>query len=718
MHVLSAIAVFAISAGILLAAQSGCIGATLAGTDGSYDTPDTGLFERHTSVQTATEEWQIPDLTAACRIVDTLADTLFTGVLDTAYAAHGILSLTPLGNIEHNVFYDLHELTNIAIFNIRGHTYAAVTAPGNSAVQILNITNPSHITATDKIRDGGDLALSNVRSIAIFESGGHTYAAVAAPGEAAVQILNITDPSNITAAGNIRDGGSMVLGGAYDIAIFESGGHTYAAVAAFFDNGVQILNITNPSNITAAGSITDPNPNDDGRLFHSAESIATFKLGSHIYAAVTASITDSVEILNITNPSDITTVGRIKDFDPAESRTLNGAQSIATFKLDNHTYAAVTAPFEDGVQILNITNPSDITTAGSIRDSGLVGAHDITTFKSGGHTYAAVTAYDIDNVQILDITDPSHITAVSSIRDMGNLELKGPTGIVTFESGGHTYAAVAATDDNGVQIIRIDVTANPAASVITVGEGDTVVLSGPAIDPNADSITYTWSQTSPDSPLIAFANISAPSTTFIAPAVTEDTAFTLVLTAHDGTQPVTDTRQVTVKETSTAFITTWAVSDSDKSITLPMKGMYSILWGDGSYSPNVSGSQSHTYSTAGTYTVAVLGKGLESITLLDYSPNSRQLRSIEQWGDTEWTTMHNACTTHLTPPPPWCTTQLTRRTCQKSTTRATCSAVLPPLTATSPAGTSPLSPTWMACLQPPVPSTAISPAGTSPLSPT
>ena len=432
---LSAIAVFAISAGILLAAQSGCIGATLAGTDGSYDTPDTGLFERHTSVQTATEEWQIPDLTAACRIVDTLADTLFTGVLDTAYAAHGILSLTPLGNIEHNVFYDLHELTNIAIFNIRGHTYAAVTAPGNSAVQILNITNPSHITATDKIRDGGDLALSNVRSIAIFESGGHTYAAVAAPGEAAVQILNITDPSNITAAGNIRDGGSMVLGGAYDIAIFESGGHTYAAVAAFFDNGVQILNITNPSNITAAGSITDPNPNDDGRLFHSAESIATFKLGSHIYAAVTASITDSVEILNITNPSDITTVGRIKDFDPAESRTLNGAQSIATFKLDNHTYAAVTAPFEDGVQILNITNPSDITTAGSIRDSGLVGAHDITTFKSGGHTYAAVTAYDIDNVQILDITDPSHITAVSSIRDMGNLELKGPTGIVTFESG-------------------------------------------------------------------------------------------------------------------------------------------------------------------------------------------------------------------------------------------------------------------------------------------
>ena len=64
---------------------------------------------------------------------------------------------------------------------------------------------------------------------------------------------------------------------------------------------------------------------------------------------------------------------------------------------------------------------------------------------------------------------------------------------------------------------------------------------------------------------------------------------------------------VTVKE-HRPFITTWTATDSDKSITLPMKGMYSILWGDGSNSTNVSDSQSHTYSTAGTYTVTVLAR--------------------------------------------------------------------------------------------------------------
>ena len=176
----------------------------------------------------------------------------------------------------------------------------------------------------------------------------------------------------------------------------------------------------------------------------------------------------------------------------------------------------------------------------------------------------------------------------------------------------------------------------------TVGESDTVRLSGSAMDPDDDPITYTWSQTDPTTPLITFANASAPSTTFTAPSVTGDTVFTLVLTADDGTQSATDTLNVTVKETGTAFITTWTASDSDRSITLPMEGTYSILWGDDTYSADVGGSQSHTYGAAGTYTVIVLGEGLEYIRLYDDSANARQLRSIEQWGDTKWTTMDGA----------------------------------------------------------------------------
>ena len=110
-----------------------------------------------------------------------------------------------------------------------------------------------------------------------------------------------------------------------------------------------------------------------------------------------------------------------------------------------------------------------------------------------------------------------------------------------------------------------------------------------------------------------------------------------------GEEGHTRTLSVTVKE-HRPFITTWTASVSDRDITLPMVGTYSVLWGDGSSSTNVSDSQSHMYSVAGDYAVTVLGDGLKSISIYDSDdkPNALQLKSIDQWGDTRWTTMHEA----------------------------------------------------------------------------
>ena len=114
-----------------------------------------------------------------------------------------------------------------------------------------------------------------------FESGGGTYAAVASRDDHGVQILNITDPHSVTAAGSITDPGdhmnddAIELRGARGIAVFESGGGTYAAVAAQWDDGVQILNITDPYDVTAADGITDTGDLELKRAYR----IATFGVG-------------------------------------------------------------------------------------------------------------------------------------------------------------------------------------------------------------------------------------------------------------------------------------------------------------------------------------------------------------------------------------------------------------------------------------------------------
>ena len=338
-----------------------------------------------------------------------------------------------------------------------GDTALAGLLPGYAFAQ--SVTQTLNLTAAGSIDDSdGTLELEGATGIAVFESGGGTYAAVAAFGDFGVQILDITDPSNVTAAGSIGDAGALELDSPYGIATFESGGSTYAAVASFFDDGVQILNVTDPFSVTAAGSIDD----GDGTFeLDGARNIAIFESGGGTYAAVAAQRDNGVQILNITDPSNVTAAGSIGNTGTLE---LNGPYDIATFTSGGGTYAAVASFSDDSVQILDVTDPSNVTAAGSIDDSDgtfeLDGASGIAVFESGSGTYAAVAAYDDDGVQILNITDPFSVTAAGSINGTA-LELDGASGIAVFESGGSTYAAVASSNDNGVQILRLTVVSDP-----------------------------------------------------------------------------------------------------------------------------------------------------------------------------------------------------------------------------------------------------------------
>ena len=90
--------------------------------------------------------------------------------------------------------------------------------------------------------------------------GGSTYALVAAWNDNGVQIINITDPYNPTNASSITNSTSYpTLNGANSITTATIGGSTYALVTAFDDDGVQIINIDDPYNPTNASSITDGN---------------------------------------------------------------------------------------------------------------------------------------------------------------------------------------------------------------------------------------------------------------------------------------------------------------------------------------------------------------------------------------------------------------------------------------------------------------------------
>ena len=318
------------------------------------------------------------------------------------------------------------DTTTVVIDN---RTYLLVTVQGNNSVQIIEVTDPTRPQQVASLTDTDDLELDNPQAITtmVISTGKNqgTYALVAAKDDDGVQIIDISDPSNPTPVAAIRDVAAInnnvnvfsELLGATDITTVVIAGKTYALVAAARDNGVQIIDISDP---------TDPKP--------------------------VAAVTDGVA-----------------------SFELGGATGITTVVIGDNTYALVANKDDDAVQIIDITDPSDPRPTGGfinalMGDFTLGGATGITTVVIKGSTYALVAAADDDAVQIIDISDPNKPAPVIAITDGdkdsdGNefTALDGAWDITTMVIDDHTYALVTANENNAVQIIDISDPTNPEA---------------------------------------------------------------------------------------------------------------------------------------------------------------------------------------------------------------------------------------------------------------
>ena len=96
-------------------------------------------------------------------------------------------------------------------------------------------------------------------------------------------------------------------------------------------------------------------------------------------------------------------------------------------------------------------------------DKELNYGRDVEVATINGHTYAFVAAVDDDALAIIDITNPSSPVYAGEMEDDSNKNgctavqmcLDGAKGVVITEIGGKTYAVVTAHDDDGIEIIRI-----------------------------------------------------------------------------------------------------------------------------------------------------------------------------------------------------------------------------------------------------------------------
>ena len=516
-------------------------------------------------------------------------------------------SPTAVANVTDGTAYpELEAAVSITTAQIGSSHYALVAALDDDGVQIINITNPASPTPVANVTDGSAYpTLKGATSITTAQIGSSHYALVASQDNDGVQIIDITDPASPTPVANVTDGSTYsALGRAASITTAQIGpsNHHYALVAATADNGVQIINITNPASPTPVANVTDGTAYPE--LFGAA-SITTAQIGSSHYALVASQTDDGVQIINITNPASPTPVANLTD--GAAYPELLGAASITTAQIGSSHYALVASQTDNGVQIINITNPASPTPVANLTDGAaypeLSGAVSITTAQIGpsNHHYALVAGSFDSGIQIINITDPASPTnplgrhypyleldlagdrrAAYAGQDHGGHALVfgytvrdgDQTSDLAYDGTGALHLGRSVLEDasdstyfssvalpapgqpNSLSHNKQIVLGNAPPTVNAgddqaVDEGQTVTLAGTATDPDpdhADTLTYSWSQTSPASPTVSFDSPNSLSTNFTAPQVAATTAFIFTLTVNDGTVEVSDTLQVTITD--------------------------------------------------------------------------------------------------------------------------------------------------------------------------
>ena len=187
----------------------------------------------------------------------------------------------------------------------------------------------------------------------------------------------------------------------------------------------------------------------------------TVVIGNNTYAVVASERDDGIEIIDITDPTSPNPVGRITD---NSTLALDGASGVDTVVIGNNTYAVVGSQIDDGIEIIDITDPTSPNPVGRITDNStlaLDGALGVDTVVIGNNTYAIVASQPDNGIEIIDITTPASPSSVARVIDNSTLALAGAITVDIVVIGTNTYAVVASISDNGVQIIDLGTAVPP-----------------------------------------------------------------------------------------------------------------------------------------------------------------------------------------------------------------------------------------------------------------
>lgn len=266
----------------------------------------------------------------------------------------------------------------IQVLPIGSTLYAFNACYDSDRMVVVNVQSPASPIITSSVTSSdldGPTWVNVLGSYCFTTSYGHAnYNTLSRAIEGHITTIDVTTIGSPTQVADLAD---MRLAGAETTIL--SGSYLYVACAYGSVGGgsVTIVNISDPLNPVIAGTYGSP-------ALGGCEGIAV----SGNYAYATAYATDSLTILDISNPAAPSYVGSV-----ADATYLNQAHEVIVIG----NYAYVASQLYDGVTVVDVSTPAVPVIVDRVADTQM--NHAVRILNKGSYLY--VSAYSADRVVVL-----------------------------------------------------------------------------------------------------------------------------------------------------------------------------------------------------------------------------------------------------------------------------------------------------------------------------
>ncbi len=327
--------------------------------------------------------------------------------------------------------------------------YAYITSVRSDALEIVNISTPSNPTHVSSLTDGTWWATLNWPRW-IIKNWNYLYIAVNVSDT--LEVVDVSDPTNPTHVTSIANSWTTYL----NWAMWVSMSWSYLYVTANTSDALTIFDISTASSPTFVWSLTDAT-----RL-----NWAYYIDIQWNYAYITSYTNDSLEIIDITDPTNPSFIWELTD--GSWWANLNWPVWIKVI----NNYAYIASYISDALEIVDISNPSLPVHAGTLTDTTWWATLNWAAWIYIEWNFAYIWSYVSDALEVVNISSVSNPTHVTNILDW-------------------TWWSSLNSAFNPIKIwnyIYITVATSDALEIIEI----TYDKTSPYIIPNT-SLVYSWS---------------------------------------------------------------------------------------------------------------------------------------------------------------------------------------------------------------------------------